>query len=95
MVRQGYDVFTDNFNALMKKVNSSPTPQNVNELLTKYGTHFITYADLGGRLDYMVNFKSKETSKESVERYLQYKMGNCQKVKNRKKLLTTFVPSVA
>lgn len=75
LVRQGYDVFTDKFYALMKKVNSSPNTQNVNELLTKYGTHFITYADLGGRLDYMVNFKSKETSKESVERYLKYKNG--------------------
>ncbi len=73
--RQGYNLFTDTFYKIYQKVNSNPSEQNINELTTKYGTHFITYADLGGRLDYMCNFKAKETSKESVERYLKYKNG--------------------
>lgn len=73
--RQGYDLFTEAFQKIFQQVNSGPNEQNINELITKFGTHIVTYADLGGRLDYMCNFKAKETSKESVERYLKYKNG--------------------
>lgn len=79
LVRQGYDVFTDDFRAIMQEINSAPNAENISKLLTKYGTHFVIYADLGGRLDYMVNFRSKETSRESVERYLKYKNGKLKK----------------
>lgn len=76
ILRNGNNVFTDDFKQIYDQVNSSPTVDNVKRLVCKYGTHLIVYADLGGRLDYMVNFKSRETSKESVEKYLKYKNGS-------------------
>lgn len=79
IVRQGGDIFTDEFRELYKEVNSNPTDANVQQLVTKFGTHLVTYADLGGRLDYSVNFLSEETSRESVERYLKYKNGKQKK----------------
>ena len=75
IIRQGQNIFTDDFNELYQKVNSRPDAENVRQLVSRFGTHMVTYADLGGRLDYSVNFKSNETSRESVEKYLKYKNG--------------------
>ncbi len=76
IIRQGQDVFTAEFRQLYDAVNSSPTAANVQQLVTRFGTHLVTYADLGGRLDYSVNFSSEETSRKTVERYLKYKNGS-------------------
>ena len=75
IIRQGQDLFTQEFRELYDQVNGSPTDDNVSQLVTKFGTHLVTYADLGGRLSYSVNFRSEETSHESVERYMKYKNG--------------------
>ncbi len=75
IIRQGGNIFTDEFLELYDQVNNCPTDDNVTLLVNKFGTHLVTYADLGGRLDYSVNFRSEETSRESVERYLKYKNG--------------------
>lgn len=75
IIRQGNDIFSDDFKELYDQVNTAPTEENVAELVTLFGTHLITYADLGGRLDYYVNFRSTETSRKSIEKYLTYKSG--------------------
>ena len=75
LLRQGVDVFTDDFRTLYDELNVSPTEAKVQEFVRRFGTHCVTYADLGGKLEYMVNFRSNETSRESVERYLKYKNG--------------------
>ncbi|MBO4905917.1 MAG: hypothetical protein J5486_02635 [Bacteroidaceae bacterium] len=82
IIRQGEDLFTEAFRELYDEVNSSPTDDNVSQLVAKFGTHLVTYADLGGRLDYSVNFRSEETSRESVEKYLKYKNGKQQESKD-------------
>jgi hypothetical protein len=80
IIRQGgYDVFTDDFRKLYNEVNNSPTKENVKKLVTTFGTHLVTYADLGGRLDYSVNFSSEETSRQTVERFMKYKNGAAEK----------------
>ncbi len=71
----GYDIFTSQFRKLYDEVNRAPSDQNIVQLIKTFGTHLIIYADLGGRLDYMVNFRSEETSRESVEKYMKYKNG--------------------
>ncbi|UKK55476.1 MAC/perforin domain-containing protein [Prevotella communis] len=75
IIRQGDDIFTREFRDIYNQVNSSPTNENVRQMIQKFGTHLVTYADLGGRLDYSVNFRSEETSRETVEKYLKYKNG--------------------
>lgn len=81
IIREGGDIFTDDFREIYNQVNSSPTADNVRQLVTKFGTHLVTYVDLGGRLDYSVNFLSEETSHESLEKYMKYKNG--QKTKDK------------
>lgn len=75
LIRQGNNLFTDDFFDLYQQVNASPNSENVRKLVTKFGTHYVLYADLGGKLEYTVNFKAKEVNKETVERYLEYKNG--------------------
>jgi len=81
IIREGGDLFTEEFRQLYDQVNKSPTVTNVKQLVAKFGTHLVTYADLGGRLDYSINFRSEETSRESVEKYLKYKNGKQQENK--------------
>lgn len=75
IIRQGGDIFTDDFREIYDQVNSAPSAENVTRLIKSFGTHLVTYTDLGGRLEYSVNFKSEETSRQTVEKYLQYKNG--------------------
>lgn len=75
IIRQGGDIFTKEFRDNYNQVNSNPTDDNVRQMIQKFGTHLVTYADLGGRLDYSVNFRSEETSRETVEKFLKYKNG--------------------
>lgn len=80
VIRSGNkDIFTKQFRKQYDEVNNSPSDKNIAQLIKTYGTHLVIYADLGGRLDYMVNFRSEETSRESVEKYMKYKNG---KLKN-------------
>lgn len=76
IIRSGSkDLFTRDFRKMYDQVNNSPSDQNIMQLVKKFGTHLVIYADLGGRLEYLVNFSSVETSHETVERYLKYKNG--------------------
>ena len=75
ILHSGGDVFTADFHKLFDPVNTNPTKENIGALVKKFGTHLVIYTDLGGRLDYTVNFRSEETSRESVEKYLKYKNG--------------------
>ena len=75
IIRQGGDIFTEDFREMCNEVNSNPTADNVRQMVQKFGTHLVTYADLGGRLDYSVNFSSEETSRETVDKYMKYKNG--------------------
>ena len=84
ILRTGGDLFTAGFRKFYDPVNTNPTNQNIAALVKKYGTHLVIYTDLGGRLDYMVNFRSEETSRESVERYLKYKSGSKKEDKESK-----------
>ena len=82
IIRQGEDIFTQAFLEIYKKVNKdNPAASDVAALVQQYGTHLVTYVDLGGRLDYSVNFQSDETSRESVDRYMEYKNGHQKKNK--------------
>ena len=78
IIREGQDIFTNAFRGLYDQVNDNPTRENVKKLVSKYGTHMVIYSDLGGRLDYSINFKSEETSKEEINRYMKYKNGDAQ-----------------
>lgn len=75
LVREGKDVFTADFRKMYDEVNKSPNNANIAAFVKKYGTHLVIYADLGGRLECMVNFRSEETSHETVEKYMKYKNG--------------------
>lgn len=84
ILRSGGDVFSADFRKLYDPVNTNPTNQNIGALVKKFGTHLVVYTDLGGRMDYMVNFRSEETSRETVERYLKYKNGSKKEDKESK-----------
>jgi len=75
IIRQGKDIFSADFREIYDKVNTSATQEDVETLVRQFGTHLVVHADLGGRLDYMVNFKSMEVSRVSAEKYLKYKYG--------------------
>lgn len=69
------DIFTKEFTELYKAVLESPTQENAERLVTKFGTHVVTYADLGGRLEYTVNFNARQVSRDEMERVMKYKNG--------------------
>lgn len=93
IIRDGGDIFTKDFSELYNQVNNNPTADNVKQLVTKFGTHIVTYADLGGRLDYSVNFRSEETSRETVEKYLKYKNGKLKENKETKEASHAIISS--
>lgn len=93
ILRKGGDVFTADFRKLYQQVNTNPTKDNIAALVKKYGTHMVIYTDLGGRMDYMVNFRSEETSRESVERYLKYKNGSKKEDKESKEASHNIITS--
>ncbi len=93
IIRQGHDIFTKEFREIYDQVNSNPTADSVQSLVQRFGTHLVTYADLGGRLDYSVNFRSDETSRESVEKYLKYKNGKQKENKESKEASHAIISS--
>lgn len=76
IIREGCtDIFTDDFAEYYKAVLESPTQENAERLVTKFGTHVITYADMGGRLEYTVNFSAVQVNRDEMERVMKYKNG--------------------
>ncbi len=60
---QSVDLFTEDFRKMYDKVVKQPTEANIMALFKKYGTHIITFAELGSIMDVTVNF-SREMSGE-------------------------------
>lgn len=59
IIREGNtSVFTSDFREYYNAVHSDPSEENVRKLVDRFGTHIVTYADLGGRLEYTINFKA-------------------------------------
>ncbi len=50
------DLFTDDFRRMYDKVMASPTEANIKAVFKKYGTHIITYSELGALIDMTLNF---------------------------------------
>ena len=57
------DMFTDDFRQMYDKVLVSPTEANVKAVFKKYGTHIITFSELGAIMDLTINF-TREMSGE-------------------------------
>ena len=76
IIREGRtDIFTDDFAEYYKVVLDNPTQESAERLVTKFGTHVVTYADLGGRLEYTVNFSAVQVNRDEMERVMKYKNG--------------------
>lgn len=56
MIENGKDVFTPEFREAYDKVIANPTTHNVDNLLSRFGTHLVTYTEIGGAMDLTVNF---------------------------------------
>lgn len=58
----GKDIYSEAFNRLREKIMNDPTIENVDRLLKGFGTHLVISADLGGMIEYMVDFQKKEVA---------------------------------
>lgn len=71
-----YKIFTKDFAGWVARLEANPSDASaVAAFVSKYGSHVIIYADLGGRLDYEVNFIKNEVNREEMERYMKTVMG--------------------
>ena len=79
IIREGNtSIFTSDFREYYNAVHSDPSEENVRKLVDRFGTHIVTYADLGGRLEYTINFQAEQVSREEMEYTMKYKNGNLQ-----------------
>lgn len=62
LVNEGKDIYSEAFKRQREKIMNNPTVENVNELLKNFGTHIVISADLGGMIEYMVDFQKKEVT---------------------------------
>ena len=68
LLREGRtDIFTADFRQLYDAVRQNPCQATAQQLVSRYGTHVVTYADLGGRLEYTINFSAHQVSREDHE----------------------------
>lgn len=56
LLDRGADVFTPDFRQAYDKVAANPTAATVDNLLNRFGTHLVTYTEIGGMMDLTVNF---------------------------------------
>lgn len=56
---KGVDIFTDGFSSAYDDIVKAPTEAKIFKLFKNYGTHIITFVDLGGSMDIAVNFSRK------------------------------------
>lgn len=56
MVENGQDVFTEEFREAYDKVLAEPSAKNIDALFNRFGTHLVTYTEMGGAMDLAVNF---------------------------------------
>lgn len=77
LIREGQtNIFTDEFRKCYEAVINDPSESVIQSMVKKYGTHVVTYADLGGRLEYTINFQAEQVSREEMEATMKYKNGN-------------------
>lgn len=69
LANEGKDIFSEAFNRQREKVKNDPTIENVDRLLKDFGTHIVISADLGGMIEYMVDFQKKEVT--NVQTYTE------------------------
>lgn len=50
------DIFTHEFRKQYEAIIANPTPENVLRLFKEFGTHIVSYVDLGGTMDIAVSF---------------------------------------
>ncbi len=83
-----YPILTPDFSAWIARLRESGNAQaDVEQFVSAYGTHIIIYADLGGRLDYDVNFVKHQTNRKEMERFMQFSLG---KLKTDKEIEHTY-----
>ncbi|MBO4561823.1 MAG: hypothetical protein J5705_07640 [Bacteroidaceae bacterium] len=70
------EIFTDEFRKYYEAVLNDPSESTIETMVKKYGTHVVTYADLGGRLEYTINFQANQVSRDEMEATMKYKNGN-------------------
>ena len=77
LIREGCtNIFTEEFRGYYQAVLEDPSDNTIRKLVNKYGTHIVTYADLGGRLEYTINFQANQVSRDEMELTMKYKNGN-------------------
>lgn len=77
LVKTKANIFTDDFLKLRNLVQKVPSVENVTTLLDRYGTHLVVLADIGGAIDYSINFKASRITdlEQSVTSSVQYILG--------------------
>ena len=87
LIREGRtDIFTGEFRKQYEAVLKDPSQNNIQELVKRYGTHVVTYADLGGRLEYTINFNAEQVSRDEMEATMKYKNGNLRDSDSKRRL---------
>lgn len=83
-----YPILTPDFCTWIARLQETGNAKaDVEKFVSAYGTHIIIYADLGGRLDYDVNFVKHQTNREEMERFMEYSLG---KLKTDRTIETTY-----
>lgn len=98
LIREGRTgIFTDEFRQYYQAVLNDPSESTVESMVKKYGTHVVTYADLGGRLEYTINFQAHQVSRDEMEATMKYKNGNLKDSdsKRRKEQLSNIASTMA
>lgn len=62
LVSEGKDIYSEVFGRMRQKVIENPTVENVDRMLKDFGTHLVLSADVGGMIEYMVDFQKKEVT---------------------------------
>lgn len=77
LVQTNADIFTADFIKQRDLVQEKPTAANIKTLLDRYGTHLVVLADIGGAIDYSINFKASKMTdlEQSTTSRVQFVMG--------------------
>lgn len=62
LAEKGEDIFSPAFNNLRNTVTKEPSNTNIDRMLKQFGTHLVISADIGGMIEYMVDFQKNEVT---------------------------------
>lgn len=90
LINEGEKPFSDGFMELYETICKNCQTEDINQLLKVYGSHVVIAADLGGMVEYMVDFKKSEvlnveTYTEITSKYVFGKETSSQAIENIKK----------